>query len=91
MYFLYKNPIQHDTLCIVQYLHFHKIHFLPSAIIERNYPSFVTELPTIIYNNTIYCGLSEVVALYEQISGIVDLLEKSKLFKKENPKYTINK
>lgn len=50
-YTLYKNPIQLDTLYIVQYLHYNKINFLPSIIIERNYPQFITDLPTIKYNN----------------------------------------
>lgn len=89
MYVLYKNPIQINTLYIVQYLHYNKINFLPSIIIERNYPHFITELPTIIYNNNIYSGLNEVVSLYENISGINNILEKSIEFKKQNPKYTI--
>ena len=91
MYTLYKNPIQLDTLYIVQYLHYKNIMFLPSIIIERNYPNFVTELPTINYKNKIYNGLEEVISLYETISGIDKILEKAIEFKNQNPKYTINK
>ena len=36
MYTLYKNPIQLETLYIVQYLHSKNMVFLPSYIIERN-------------------------------------------------------
>jgi hypothetical protein len=91
MYVLYKNPIQLETLNIVQYLHYNNIIFLPNTIIERNYPHFITELPTIVYNNNIYSGLTEVVSLYETISGINDLLNKANNFKIQNPKYTIKK
>ena len=91
MYILYKNPIQLDTLYIVQYLHHKNIMFLPSIIIERNYPPFVTELPTINYKNKIYKGLEEVILLYENISGIDKILEKAIEFKNQNPKYTIKK
>lgn len=91
MYILYKNPIQLDTLYIVQYLHYNNIKFLPSSIIERNYPQFVTDLPTIVYNNNVYSGLTEVISLYEKISGIDNILEKAIEWKKQNPKYTIKK
>ena len=91
MYTLYKNPIQLETLYIVQYLHSKNISFLPSMIIERNYPEFVTELPTIYYKNKMYKGLEEVISLYENISGIENILEKAMEFKKQNPKYTIKK
>ena len=89
MYYLYKNPIQLDTLHIVQYLHYKNIKFLPNIIIERNYPPFITHLPTIIYNKKIYSGLEEVISLYENISGIDNILEKANEFKIQNPKYTI--
>ena len=91
MYTLYKNPIQLDTLYIVQYLHYKNIMFLPSIIIERNYPQFVTELPTINYKNKNYNGLVEIISLYENISGIDNILEKAIEFKNQNPKYTIKK
>ena len=89
MYTIYKNPIQLDTLYIVQYLHYNNINALPNAIIERNHPSFVTTLPTIVYENMIYSGIEEVVYFYEKISGISNLLDKALEFKHKNPKYTI--
>lgn len=91
MYTLYKNPIQLDTLYIVQFLHSIGINFQPSLVIERNYPSFVTDLPTIVHNNMIYSGIEKVISFYEQNSGITNLLEKAKEFKMQNPKYTIKK
>ena len=89
MYTLYKNPIQLDTLYIVQYLYSIGIILLPSLVIERNYPQFVTDLPSIVYNNNIYNGIEKVIAFYEEKSGIDNLLEKAKEFKMKNPKYTI--
>ena len=91
MYTLYKNPIQLETLYIVQYLHYKNIMFLPSIIIERNYPQFVTELPTINYKNKNYNGLVEIISLYENISGIDNILEKAIEFKVQHPKYTIKR
>jgi hypothetical protein len=91
MYILYKNPIQLDTLNIVQYLHNEHISFLPNMILERNYPPFVTDLPTILYKNKLYIGLNKCVELYESYSGIHDLLDKANEFKKNNPSYTIKK
>lgn len=93
-YILYKNPVQLETLHIVQYLHSLNIHILPASIIERNHPSFITELPTIIHKNKdgslhTYSGLHQVICFYEEISGISNLLEKANEFKKNNPKYTI--
>jgi len=80
MYILYKNPIQLDTLSIVQYLHYKGILFLPNCIIERNYPPSVTQLPTIYYKNQYYCGINECIELYENISGIDNILEKARKF-----------
>jgi len=91
MYVLYKNPIQLETLHIVQYLYQENVHFLPSIIIERSYPIFVTNLPTILYNDNLYIGLDECIKLFETYSGIDNLLQKSNEFKILNPKYTIKK
>lgn len=99
MYILYKNPIQLETLQIVQYLHSQNITLLktqqgnipllPTAIVERSYPSFISHLPTIVCQGIKYEGLEGVVLFYETGSGINGLLEKSAEFKKQNPKYTI--
>jgi hypothetical protein len=59
MYVLYKNPIQLETLHIVQYLYQENVHFLPSIIIERSYPIFITNLPTILYNDNLYMSLED--------------------------------
>ena len=70
MYILYKNPIQLETLYIVQYLNYNNIDFLPNIIIEKNYPNFVKNLPTIYYKNKFYNGLEEVISLYENILNL---------------------
>ena len=88
-YILYKNPVQLETLHIVQYLHSQNITFLPNVIIERNYPSYVTELPTILYNRKLYIGIDICIKLYETYSGIDNILEKADEFKRLNPTYTI--
>ena len=87
-YALYKEPVSLDTLYVVQYLHANGIKLVPKFIIERNHG--VAVLPTIISNNKTYSGLQEVVGFYEAISGITDLLNKSREWKKLNPNYRIN-
>ena len=87
---MYKNANQTDTLNIVQYLYFINCVLLPTIIVERNHPVNVTELPTILYNDRWYSGLSNVLLLYESMSGIDNLLERSVEFKRTHPKYTIN-
>jgi hypothetical protein len=46
-YILYKNPIQLDTLDIVQYLYSRNLDAQPFACIERNFPENITQIPTI--------------------------------------------
>lgn len=87
-YILYKEPVSLDTLYIVQYLHAHGIKLVPKFIIERNHG--VKVLPTIVCGNNIYSGLQEVIGFYEQISGITDILTKSREWKELNPDYRIN-
>ncbi len=87
-YILYKQPIQLETLHIVQFLHVNGIILLPKYIIERNLG--VAVLPTIIYDNNTYSGLLEVVKFYENTSGISDLLAKARDWKDKNPNYRIN-
>jgi hypothetical protein len=90
MYYLFKNPIQLETLHIVQYLHYNNIHLLPSIIIERNYPSTITQLTSIMHANKLYSGLDEVLSFYESMSGISNIAEKATAFKQQHPTYTIN-
>jgi hypothetical protein len=88
-YVLYKMPISLDTLYIVQYLYFHGISMQPDTIIERKYPSYVTELPTIECDGVLYKGLDECVRFYETESQVQDLISLSHAFKIKNPRYTI--
>ncbi len=89
MYTLYKNSEQYDTLFMVQYMYHCGISFLPNTIYETNFPSNIKVIPTIKYNNTLYEGSQQITALYEQISGISNLLNKAKQFKNNNPEYRI--
>ncbi len=90
-YVLYKNPIQHNTLHIVQYLHSIGKSNEPQHCIERNYPEWAINLPAIKeLNGTTHIGFENVVKYYEQKSGVKDLLEKVNIFKIENPNYTIH-
>lgn len=90
-YILYKQPIQLETLHIVQYLHHQQITLLPTAIVERNHPPHITALPSIQTLTELHIGLDRVVNWYEQQTGITDLLKKAIEWKNENPKYTIKK
>jgi hypothetical protein len=91
-YVLYKRPVQLDTLHVVQYLHHAGISVEPQACIERNHPPWVASLPTIhdLTNQQVYVGLDACITFYERLSGIPDLLQKSRRFKERNPEYRIH-
>lgn len=92
-YSLFKNPLQMDTLAIVQYLNSIGIKLLPEQIIESNWEkidSRIVRVPSITTTGRIYLGLIEVIDFYEEKSGIKNLLVKAEQFKKENPNYRIN-
>jgi hypothetical protein len=90
-YTLYKKPIQLETLEIVQYLNSVGIICVPETIYECNYPHYVTELPSILYKNTLFSGMASVIDFYEQVSEIQNLKELSSKFKIDNPEYRIHK
>lgn len=89
-YILYKKPISLDTLDIVQYLYKNDIDLRPKTIIECNWPSEITKLPSIKIGNELYIGFDQVVVFYEKYSGIPDLVKKSKDFKDLHKNYRIN-
>jgi hypothetical protein len=92
-YILYKNPIQNDTLAIVQYIHHQTGQNIGTRVcIERNYPSDITELPSIRENGKIHTGLSECIQYFSQISGLpaATLYQNSCQFKRDNPEYRIH-
>ena len=89
---LYKNPAQSDTLDIVQYAWAVLGKDLrPDHSIERNWPPYVTQLPSIYDRKTgiLYSGFNECVRYYEMKSETTDIVEKAKEFKTENPRYRI--
>ena len=90
-YILYKNPVQLDTLAIVQYLSFLGQPCLPSQIIERNHPAWVTDLPSILADDgKVYIGLRECEQYYCKTSGESNLLDRAVAFKTNNPNYRVN-
>lgn len=90
-YILYKQPIQYETLHIVQYLHFLGIAVRPLICVEREHPSWVSDLPSILIPSTgeRFIGLDECVQFYEQVSGVNGVLEEATEFKKKHPEYRI--
>ena len=101
-YVLYKQPIQTETLSIVQYLHHEAPHLKPRpfACVERNHPDWIEDtmsLPAIeitddpgIRMRTRYSGLQECVDFFETYSGVSNLTRRASDFKRDNPFYRIN-
>ncbi len=88
-YTLYKQPISLDTLAMVQYLYSQNIVLLPKKIIERNYPTSITELPS-IDDGTLHIGLQSVINWYENQSNQSNLYSKALLWKSQNKDFRIN-
>ena len=91
-YILYKNPVQTETLEIVQYLYYiGKTDVLPSWCIERNYPIWVKQLPAIETDNgQKYVGLQECIKFYENQYNMPNVVFKSHNFKVSCPDYRIH-
>lgn len=90
-YILYKNPIQLDTLAIVQYLHSCGCHAQPKYCIERGHPAWVTELPSIETDGgQRYVGLDQCIQFYEHVSGRSDLLKDALAFKETKRDFRIH-
>ena len=89
-YLLYKQPVQPETLCIVQYLNSIGSGMLPRICIERNHPPWAKALPSIAdERGDVHVGLDACVAYYERRSGVVGLLAKSRAFKDARPDYRV--
>lgn len=92
-YILLKNPMQLDTLAIVQFLHSRGDTMCqPVACVERNHPDWATELPAIeiCEIGERFVGIKACVEFYEMHSGIPDLLAQALAFKRENARYRIH-
>lgn len=90
-YTLYKEPVQLETLAIVQYLHHCGISLLPSRVIKRCHPPELLPLPSIVEHDsgTVYRGLDGCVRFYEAATGIGNVLSKALVFKQQHPDYRI--
>lgn len=77
MYVLLKKPIQKETLKIVRWLNAQGINAQPARIVERNYPEWVTELPSIevIETEERHVGLRECIAFYQRLARLPIRLE----------------
>lgn len=91
-YILYKNPIQLDTLAIIQYVHnINKDVSMPKYIYERNYPLNIKVLPTIylIDKDKYYEGIDEIIEFYKYWVPLLTYDEVCK-WKNNNKNYRIN-
>jgi hypothetical protein len=91
-YILYKNPVQLDTLAVVQYLHFMgHTDLLPQSIFERCFPGEISQLPAVYdtRDHRLYLGIDEVISFFETRSRVTDLLRKALEFKHQNPHYRV--
>ena len=91
-YTLYKNPIQTDTLMLVRYLHFlGKRTAVPSGIVERSFPSWVVELPSIeTHEGARFVGLEDCIAFLEALAGLHELWSRAQEFALANPEYRVS-
>ena len=95
-YTLYKNPVEIDTLAVVQYLASCGVLLCPTCCIERNHPKWAHRLPSIKCDDDgkQYVGLDECLEFFA-LYGTNDespwvLLQKARKFKEDNPKFRIN-
>ena len=86
-YTLFKNPVQLDTLAIVQYAKACGKDVTPMLTIERNHPLSITALPAIQCGSEQYVGIDECVRFYEIHTGIDDILQKALIWKDVNPHF----
>jgi hypothetical protein len=88
-YILHKNPVQMDTLAVVQYLHCAGRPCTPFGCVERGHPEWATELPCIETVDERCVGLDACVRFWERVSGVAGLMEKALAFKEACPEYRI--
>lgn len=90
LYKIHENEDCNTLQQIVRFLYVHGIDFRPLAIIERDFPSSITEYPTLIdYENVIFKGLDEIVTYIERKTNSKNIVEKAISFHKKNPEYRI--
>lgn len=87
LYKQHENPDCDQLLKVVRYLYSIGYDTMPSLIIERNFPSHITVLPTIIIGQNYYVGIDNIVKYYEQTLKIDDLVNKANIFAQNNPNY----
>ena len=77
LYVLYKNPIQPNTRKAVSYLAGLGYNVHPTIIVERNYPSWVTQVPSIeTGTGDRFVGWDRCLQFWERETGVWGLHEK---------------
>lgn len=90
LYKVHGDPNCDKLLNLSRYLFSEKIDTRPLSVVEREFPAFVTNLPTIVFiNGYRVSGYKEIVKHYERMLSIDDLENKSEKFTKNNPDYRI--
>jgi hypothetical protein len=90
-YTLFKAPVQSDTLAIVHYLHsLGKAGVLPRACVERNWPAWVLQLPSIeTCDGRRFVGLHACTAFFESAHDVPHVLASALAFKAQHPGYRV--
>ena len=90
LYKTHENPNCEKLLNLSRYLYSKNIDVRPMSVIEKNFPQFITSLPTIVFfNGYKICGYSLIVEHYEKLLSKKNLSEKAEKFIKLNPNYRI--
>lgn len=94
-YVLHKNAVQLDTLSVIRYLHSRhapQLSVTPTACVERNWPDWVVQLPSIecSTDGRRYVGMGECVRFWSALADEDEstLLANATLFAQRNPGYT---
>ena len=91
LYKIHENPDCDILQSIVRYMYVMKLgDARPICIVERNMPTNITILPTIIMKNGNKIeGIDNISNYYEKLTNTTDLIKKACQFNKLNPNYRI--
>ncbi len=95
---LYKASDNEDCqtlLKIARYLHYGGTYILPETVVEGDAVPENTVLPTVVFSfrecEFKYEGLEEIVAFFEKMLRMKDLVAKANAFAERKPDYRCNK
>jgi hypothetical protein len=89
LYKIHDDPNCELLLNIVRYLHATcNIDLRAKTVIEKNFPEYITCLPTIIlYNDQTIVGIDNIITYIESITNQQNLKNKAIIFANNNPNY----